>query len=1478
MDRNAEFFVPSDEARHSSMRDDEVAIGRRMPKTNFVEVRTFWHLYRSFNRMWMFFILAFQTMVIIAWDPSGSITAIFEEDVFISVLSIFITAAFLNLVGAMLDIILSWKAWGNMRFTQILRYLLKFVVAAMWTVVLPIGYSSYVRSPTGLVNFMTSWAANWRSQPLFKFAIAIYLAPNILAALLFFFPSIRKCVERSDSRIIRLIMWWAQPKLYVGRGMQEDTFSLLKYTIFWILLLICKLAFSYYVEILPLVGPTKQIWQYKVDNYQWHEFFPNATHNIGVIVAIWAPIVLVYLMDAQIWYAIFATIVGGILGAFSHLGEIRTLGMLRSRFESVPTAFRKRLEPRPTEEKRQRHMDYMEERKNIAKFSQVWNEFIHSLRLEDLISHRERDLLLVPYTASKVSVVQWPPFLLASKIPIAVDMAKDFKKKDDVELFNKIKEDDYMYSAVIECYETLREILFELLEDEDDRLAIHLICKKVETSIQQREFLTEFRMIGLPMLHAKLERFLKFLLSDADYEDEDLYKSHIINVLQDIMEIITQDVMVEGHDILKKAQPNHLREQRFEKINILLLRNKSWREKVVRLHVLLSEKESAINVPMNLEARRRMTFFTNSLFMTMPHAPLVRNMLSFSVLTPYYREDVLYSWEELHEENEDGISILFYLQKIYPDEWSNFLERINDPKLGYASKDSKELVRHWVSYRGQTLSRTVRGMMYYRQALDLQCFLEKAEDKAIFSGYRTIEKSDAHKKIFAYSQALTDLKFTYVVSCQVYGQQKKASDARERSCANNILNLMLTYPSLRIAYIDEREEKVNEKTEKVYYSVLVKGGDKLDEEIYRIKLPGPPTDIGEGKPENQNHAIIFTRGEALQTIDMNQDNYFEEAFKMRNVLEEFPNRRRKHRRPTILGLREHIFTGSVSSLAWFMSNQETSFVTIGQRVLANPLRVRFHYGHPDIFDRLFHITRGGISKSSKVINLSEDIFAGFNSTLRGGLVTHHEYIQVGKGRDVGMNQISLFEAKVANGNGEQTLSRDVYRLGRQFDFYRMLSFYYTTVGFYFSSMVTVLTVYIFLYGRVYMVLSGLEKSIIRSPNIDQSKALEEALASQSLFQIGILLVLPMIMEIGLERGFRQAIGDFIIMQLQLASVFFTFQLGTKAHYYGRTILHGGSKYRATGRGFVVFHAKFADNYRRYSRSHFVKALELFILLIVYEAYGHSYRSSNLYLFITWSMWFLVASWLFAPFVFNPSGFDWQKTVDDWTDWKRWMGNRGGIGIPPDKSWESWWDGEQEHLKYTTVRGRLLEILLACRFLIYQYGVVYHLDIAHGSRNILVYALSWVVMATVLLVLKMVSMGRRRFGTDFQLMFRILKGLLFLGFVSVMTVLFVVCGLTISDLFASILAFLPTGWALLLIGQASRGLVKSMRLWESIKELARAYEYVMGLVIFMPLAVLSWFPFVSEFQTRLLFNQAFSRGLQISMILAGRKDRTPTNMK
>ncbi|CAB86938.1 putative protein [Arabidopsis thaliana] len=1368
LDLKADFFLNSDEITPQDERLNQVTYGKSKPKTNFVEVRTFWNLFRDFDRMWIFLVMAFQAMVIVGWHGSGSLGDIFDKDVFKTVLTIFITSAYLTLLQ----------------------------VAFMWAVLLPIAYSKSVQRPTGVVKFFSTWTGDWKDQSFYTYAVSFYVLPNILAALLFLVPPFRRAMECSDMRPIKVIMWWAQA----------------------------------------------------------------TTNNIGVVIAIWAPIVLVYLMDTQIWYAIFSTLFGGIHGAFSHLGEIRTLGMLRSRFESIPIAFSRTL--MPSEDAKRKHADDYVDQKNITNFSQVWNEFIYSMRSEDKISDRDRDLLLVPSSSGDVSVIQWPPFLLASKIPIAVDMAKDFKGKEDAELFRKIKSDSYMYYAVIESYETLKKIIYALLEDEADRRVMNQVFLEVDMSMQQQRFIYEFRMSGLPLLSDKLEN---------DYEDQGTYKSQLINVFQDVIEIITQDLLVNGHEILERARvhspdiKNEKKEQRFEKINIHLVRDRCWREKVIRLHLLLSVKESAINVPQNLEARRRITFFANSLFMNMPSAPRIRDMLSFSVLTPYYKEDVLYSEEDLNKENEDGISILFYLQKIYPDEWTNYLDRLKDPKL--PEKDKSEFLREWVSYRGQTLARTVRGMMYYRQALELQCYQEVAGEQAEFSVFRAMASNDENQKAFLErARALADLKFTYVVSCQVYGNQKKSGDIHNRSCYTNILQLML------------KEETADAKSPKVFYSVLLKGGDKFDEEIYRIKLPGPPAEIGEGKPENQNHAIIFTRGEALQTIDMNQDNYFEEAFKLRNVLEEFNKERVGRRKPTILGLREHIFTGSVSSLAWFMSNQESSFVTIGQRILANPLRVRFHYGHPDIFDRIFHITRGGVSKASKVINLSEDIFGGFNSTLRGGYVTHHEYIQVGKGRDVGLNPISIFEAKVANGNGEQTLSRDVYRLGHRFDFYRMLSFYFTTIGFYFSSMLTVLTVYAFLYGRMYMVMSGLEKEILRLASPNQLEALEQALATQSIFQLGFLMVLPMVMEIGLEHGFRSAIVDFFIMQLQLASVFFTFQLGTKSHYYGRTILHGGSKYRPTGRGFVVFHAKFAENYRLYSRSHFVKGLELLLLLVVYQIYGHSYRSSNLYLYITVSMWFMVGSWLFAPFIFNPSGFEWQKTVDDWTDWKRWLGDRGGIGIPVEKSWESWWNVEQEHLKHTSIRGRILEITLALRFFIYQYGIVYQLNISQRSKSFLVYGLSWVVLLTSLLVLKMVSMGRRRFGTDFQLMFRILKALLFLGFLSVMTILFVVFKLTLTDLSASVLAFLPTGWAILLIGQVLRSPIKALGVWDSVKELGRAYENIMGLVIFAPIAVLSWFPIVSEFQARLLFNQAFSRGLQISMILAGRKDKATSSHK
>ena len=51
-------------------------------------------------------------------------------------------------------------------------------------------------------------------------------------------------------------------------------------------------------------------------------------------------------------------------------------------------------------------------------------------------------------------------------------------------------------------------------------------------------------------------------------------------------------------------------------------------------------------------------------------------------------------------------------------------------------------------------------------------------------------------------------------------------------------------------------------------------------ELGRVALPGMPI-LGEGKPENQNLGLTFTRGTKLMVVDMNQDGYFEEALKVR---------------------------------------------------------------------------------------------------------------------------------------------------------------------------------------------------------------------------------------------------------------------------------------------------------------------------------------------------------------------------------------------------------------------------------------------------------------------------------------------------------------------------------------------------------------------------------------------------------------------
>jgi len=64
----------------------------------------------------------------------------------------------------------------------------------------------------------------------------------------------------------------------------------------------------------------------------------------------------------------------------------------------------------------------------------------------------------------------------------------------------------------------------------------------------------------------------------------------------------------------------------------------------------------------------------------------------------------------------------------------------------------------------------------------------------------------------------------------------------------------------------------------------------------------------------------------------------------------------------------------------------------------------------------------------------------------------------------------------------------------------------------------------------------------------------------------------------------------------------------------------------------------------WSERHSYCRLEVALLLIIYIAYGYTKGGSSSFILITISSWILVFSWLFAPYIFNPSGFEWQKYV------------------------------------------------------------------------------------------------------------------------------------------------------------------------------------------------------------------------------------------
>lgn len=795
-------------------------------------------------------------------------------------------------------------------------------------------------------------------------------------------------------------------------------------------------------------------------------------------------------------------------------------------------------------------------------------------------------------------------------------------------------------------------------------------------------------------------------------------------------DIATAGILLEVVQLLKReiaSDPSRLKV--VFKNALMTSATASFKEilKVVRVLKRMLRATVAEATPDSEEAQRVLGFFVNSLsHPSLDKPPSVDKMRSHSVITPLYEEDVLYALDaaslakelglkkktmvDLLTETDDSISLMAYLKAMFPLEWNNFKERMKtlvpDIKVdelsekdfapGHFMHELRLELQMWASLRGQLLARTVNGMMRYEKALRLLAKMEHPKPP-------TMTQADHDK----YVDQVIAYKFEYVVTAQTYGKLRDSNDLRLRWLAKSIDILLQRYGRLKAAFLDTAETEHG----MTQYSVCLKGrvpdsiepipvhvidDDQPVFELYRVRLPlnrysSRGVVIGEGKPENQNHATIFAHYESLQAIDMNQDNYLTEAFKMRNLLMELePSVRGKWElvcddddeyqfTPTataaevfmvinirlqrteytaLVGFREYIFSEVAGALGKFAAATEYAFGTITQRIMTYPARVRLHYGHPDVFNKLFTMSRGGISKATRLLHLTEDVFCGCNHVLRGGKIRYKEYINCGKGRDMGFDSINGFNFKVSGGGGEWAISRESWRMGTRLDFFRLMSFYHSAVGFYINSWLTYCGVYFNIYAL--LLFAWANATEVGSDG-------QKVYNVQQVLQLGTLALIPYAGQLVLELGVVR-MTLVLFQQIMTGSLlFYMFQQMTVACSFSADLSYGSGRYVGTGRGFNISTMEFVKVFTLYCRSHLYMGFELLFVLttlyIVRDCGSCQYGS------FTWSTWLLAFTLIIAPLWFNPFAFDMEKVSKNYLAWRQWM--EGDVDHVTGSNWYTW---------------------------------------------------------------------------------------------------------------------------------------------------------------------------------------------------------------
>ncbi|CBJ30457.1 1,3-beta-glucan synthase, family GT48 [Ectocarpus siliculosus] len=1413
------------------------------------------------------------------------------------------------------------------------------------------------------------------------------------------------------------------------------------YILFWALVLTTKILFSYFVVIKKMTLATYTLNEADPTDYDFGVLGTlEDTGNYLYIAALWLGSGLIYFLDMQIWFVVWANIAAACEGVRRRVGELHSGSQVVRAFSHLHKEFFNYL-------KREMQSTTMHTR-----FAHVWNEIVDAMREEDILSNRERlqlryflinlRLPTADPNARNVNFApeaqegEWgplftllPEFLMSGAVQRAVQSASDFGKKiaDDVAEIKREESlamhqsrnnvvrasgvsvnDRQANASRLRAKLAYHQAKF-LLTNGNDQVSSEMVrqlsatafilmdalCRNDDLSrslwnLHRALFASDVGQGGKGI--GKSEGWIAALTNFSDNKDKPAVKvvasfskrnllfsvqnfpgfvAAMIELVKALNKHVTTpnwnkdvaaklDKMVEALLALLETKTDSIPDNTAANAFLKLLQNvrlnlDAWRssfseaggaapgarpfkstakEFLRRTQVFLEAPgNSQPGLIKGAEARRRITFFVNSLFVEQPKKRKVLEMPSLTTLTPYYNEDVVLSMESLREETQDGVTVLEYLRQatitisIYPDEFDNFVERMRvmstskskkylfdldviDPMLdvvldtelgadlsrdsvlkrveraiitavqkkrkndGLDPVDPKEVeeaakdvdvddmmlqLQMWASNRGQTLSRTIRGIMYYSQAVRLLAVVENiSEFQPQETGYmfgssdRPLNDEEAdefqgHDIGDAVNAVLKPKRPRRTESGDGGGGDDAAWRLKfwQRHASGTPTNAAAA-AAQQAGGGDGRH--IRSQTSFRHFFNRNKKSDleaTLDQDLQQLEDGGTP--------------VVHRRSATTAAGNNNQ-----RAGAQRTA-------QRKGRSPVRpRGVAAGSAEAGVVDLGDIKGGKLKAAV---KRALAASRREkeaaarrgrqkRREEQELGDFQGFIQVKDPALDKSCVEYGLTAELAETKYRWEAGGL-------SVSKGRDTGVSQVTGFTAKISMGNGMQARSREVGRLASQFDIFRLLSFYYSSVGGFMNQVLLMTAVFLYVYAKLYI---AFDPDFVDTVDDD----VLDAISSQFLFQLGFLLILPIPLLLAVEQGMQRAVSTLFNIMLRLAPFFFIFSAGTNAHYVNSAVMTGQAKYQATGRGFVIAHEYFVDMFPLYLTSHFNPAFELLVVLIVYASFATSG-----YFLETFSVYLLIIGLLWTPLVFNPNGLDFTYASQDFTGWMEWMNSPVD---DPKKGWLSWYSRVLEETRTELPFGKKLQaIFRRSRLLILVYGFLTAIGEDYdGGIDGDVWPGSVVVGTCMLIVVGLLmcqSWIRSKCCPP-----KALKGGIQAARWARLSKLFILVGvivgvivLTDLDILESIRQFIFYILSfVILIYYVSQIVVLFME--DALRNVAlvnlafKSVHLITGIVIIAPVLLLSFFPLFVDLQTRMLFNEDFSQRFSIAKIFARQSNR------